>query len=615
MRLRLLFQNRILHTAVLATVVAFLSTAGPSQAQTSTTPLTIVTSSLPVGMAGVAYSYQLNATGGTAPYRWSAVNALPFGLTLDASTGILNGTPNATGKVNITVQVTDSLQVSASKLLSLVVNAQPLAIATVPPLFTGTVQVAYSQTFAATGGVPPYRWSITSGSAGGLTLNATTGTLQGVPQTSGAFTFTVQVVDSTGAIASKSYSLTVAGPSLTILTGSPLPNAMVQTAYSQQLSVVGGTAPYTWSLTSGSLPGIGLASATGLLTGTPDTPGTYTVTIGVKDSTGVSGTKVFTLTVDAATLKITTANQLPGGMVGTAISQTMTAVGGVPPYTWSANGLPDGLTIDASTGVISGKPTASGNLSFTVRVTDSVRNTWVDLFRITLTLPALPSIQLTGLPGTVGPAEQHTIGLALSSAFSAPLSGQLILSFAPDSGGGDGTIQFSTGGTTASFTIPTGSTAAVFSTSSLAVQTGTVAGSLIVSVRLQSSNTDVTPSPAPSLTTRVERAAPVITSTVVNRTGSGFEIQITGYCTAREVTQATFQFTATSGKTLQTSQFTIPLTDLFAKWFADASSTAFGSQFTYVQPFTVQGDATAVVPQSVVLTNRTGSSQTTTLQP
>lgn len=88
---------------------------------------------------------------------------------------------------------------------------------------------------------------------------------------------------------------------------------------------------------------------------------------------------------------------------------------------------------------------------------------------------------------------------------------------------------------------------------------------------------------------------------------SGFDIEITGFCTSREVTQATFRFSAAPRKTLQTAEINLPIDALFSKWFQDPASSGFGSQFTFTQTFTVQGDANAVTPDSVTLTNRSGS--------
>src|SRR5262249_4590863 len=156
------------------------------------------------------------------PYTW-AVQGLPAGLSLDSSTGIIAGTPSASGSFTILVQVTDASRNTASGTLSLTINTNTnssLIITTTAPLFNGTVGIAYVQTFGASGGTPPYAWSIASGSTADLTLDPTTGNLQGTPATAGTLTFTVQVADQGGRVASQAFSLVVNAPTLAITAGS-----------------------------------------------------------------------------------------------------------------------------------------------------------------------------------------------------------------------------------------------------------------------------------------------------------------------------------------------------------------------------------------------------------
>ena len=389
---------------------------------------------------------------------------------------------------------------------------------------------------------------------------------------------------------------------------SPLPPGAVGVAYSQKLPVAvsGGTPPYTWSVTAGSVPGLTFDPASLTLSGTPTAGGTYNLTIQATDSTNLNATKSLSLTVSAASLSITTARQLPDGRLNQPYSQLIAAAGGQPPYRWSANGLPAGLTINSTTGQITGTPTAAGNFGVAITVSDGALANFSDRFTLTVGLPPGPGVTISGLPATAGPAQQYTLRLDTDSTYTAPISGQAILSFSPDAGPADRTIQFSTGGTTASFDIPAGSTTA---SAPLAIQTGTVSGTITISLRLEAGGIDITPSPAPTITAQVARAAPVIRSVQVNRSGSTINIVVTGYSTAREVTQARFAFNAASGQSLapSASSITIDANSLFGNWFLDPANSQFGSVFIFTQPFTIQGDATAVIPVSVTLTNRVGS--------
>jgi hypothetical protein len=170
----------------------------------------------------------------------------------------------------------------------------------------------------------------------------------------------------------------------------------------------------------------------------------------------------------------------------------------------------------------------------------------------------------------------------------------------------DASIQFATGGRIVNFTIPAGSTTAVFSISQMALQTGTVAGTIALNLSLQSANGEVTATS--SRTLHVLPAAPVTRTLQVVHTAGGFELHTTGYSTPCQLTQAVVQLTPSAGSNLQTTQLTIPLSDLAASWYQSAASGRFGSQFTLVLPFTVQGNAAGIDSVSVTLVNKQGSS-------
>jgi len=340
-------------------------------------PTISTTSTLPAGDVGVAYSKTLVATGGSGTgYTWSITSgSLPDGLSLAPSTGIISGTPTtAGGPTFITFKVTDSIGGSVTKALSITINIAP-TISTTSPLPGGEVTAPYSRTLAATAGTSPFTWSITSGTLpAGLSLNASTGVISGTPTAVVASTnITFKVTDNAGGTASKILSIaTIAGPSIS--TTSPLPGGEVTAPYSATLVASGGSGIYaTWAVTVGSLPtGLTIHAETGVIDGIPTTVSNPTFSIRVTDSAGGTVTKVFTLNVVAGP-NISTASPLLQGTLGFSYSQTLTANGGVSPYTWSivAGILPPGLSLDALSGAIIGTPTTPGPYAVTFKVNDS----------------------------------------------------------------------------------------------------------------------------------------------------------------------------------------------------------------------------------------------------
>jgi uncharacterized protein (TIGR03437 family) len=339
-------------------------------------------------IATVQYEYSiapLQAVGGTPPYAWSVVSGLPKGMALSSS-GLLSGTPSVAGAYSLIVGVTDSTltPLMASATYAVTVTAPTVTVtSSASGLVPGVQGVPYpSATLTATGGKPPYKWSCT-GLPAGLILSAA-GVLTGAPTTAGAYGPAFVATDSSGvASASLTITLNVLLTGMTVITQS-LPNGVVNVPYvSTTLHQQGGTPPYTWSLDPASSPlPVGLSlSAAGVLTGTPTVAGAATFTVDVTDSTvGVPLAATFAYTINIAgaavpltitppppvapiddptsLLPVTTPPSLPWGRQYSTYypAVAMQAAGGTPPYTWTATGLPLGMTM-SSAGILTGVPT------------------------------------------------------------------------------------------------------------------------------------------------------------------------------------------------------------------------------------------------------------------
>ncbi|MBO9900427.1 autotransporter domain-containing protein [Xanthomonas phaseoli pv. dieffenbachiae] len=339
--------------------------------------VTISPTSLPAATAGTAYSQTLTASGGTPGYSFViSAGTLPAGMTLNAA-GVLSGTPTASGSFNFTVTATDSgVPTSGSRAYTLTVAGANVTLpATTLP--AGTAGQAYSSAITpATGGIAPYSYALTAGALpAGITLNSSSGTLTGTTTSVGSFNFSVTATDSTSGTPSqgtRGYTLNIAAPTIA-LAPATVPTATRGTAYSQTLTASGGTAAYTYAITSGALPaGITLAS-NGTLSGTATLEGTFNFTVQATDANSFTGTQAYSLTVAGPNL-VLPASTLPAGTAGQAYAAAIApATGGTAPYSYAvtAGALPGGVVLDAATGGLSGTPTVSGTFTFTLTVTDS----------------------------------------------------------------------------------------------------------------------------------------------------------------------------------------------------------------------------------------------------
>jgi len=407
---------------------------------------------LPAGTVGISYSQTLTAPGcGAGCNFFISQGALPSGLGL-SSAGLLSGTPTSVFAGTFTVQVNGSNgNVSKVFSVSIASNTQPLTITNGSSFGTTTVGSLVANGIFATGGTPPYTWSIVAGALpSGVTIQGpgmstgclifeqvtttcamptilSAGATIGANQAPGVFylagrfrsagqsNFTLQVTDSLGVATSKAITWTGSPlneqyTSLPISIGSPasvVTPLVYETPYSQPLLALGGTGPYVWTNTAPLPMGLTLDPATGIVSGTPLAIGSFNVPIQVTDSTNAQFVSNVTFNIQGPTL--TSVNFglgstsgalliLNGVQQGGAATYTFTPSGGTGPYTITPlTPLPPGCALETGNAVLSGAgpyvlacaPSASGTYNFALEIRDSTAPT-ANVGARTFQLTAIP---------------------------------------------------------------------------------------------------------------------------------------------------------------------------------------------------------------------------------
>jgi hypothetical protein len=283
--------------SVTSNAAAFTLTCGQALALTDNAPATAT--------VGAAYSGTVTVAGGKGTYAWAAVTGLPTGLKASASgaTLTISGTPATAGAATVALSVHDSAtpQGKGSTSLTITVSAPALSI-TSAAATTATAGKAYSGTFTVTGGNGTYTWGAVSGLPAGLTSSASGAklTISGTPATAGTSTVTVtgRDTESTPKTATTSLTITVSAPALSITTGS-LPAGTVGAAYDAGVTATGGTGTATWAA-SGLPGGLTINPQTGTISGTPNAPGSFPVTITA--TAGTTASVAITLVISPAAI-------------------------------------------------------------------------------------------------------------------------------------------------------------------------------------------------------------------------------------------------------------------------------------------------------------------------
>ncbi len=366
----------------------------------TTDPLQISQTPPPPAMEGVDFLWGLEATGGVAPYKFALApgSKLPSGFYLSATNrqNRVLGKSKSEGSHTVKIIVTDSVEQSAEREFTINLLPYDLAISDVAAPIEAKYGEPISQQLNATGGVPPLTWSSSTELPPGITLNATTGLLQGTPRTAGSFDVVFKITDSNFKSATKNTTLRIAVDPVAI-TISSLPPAKAGTPYTAEISTTGGVLPVGLSLKKGSELPTGLTLGKGKISGTPSTAGSFSFSMVAEDTNASAKSQAeqtFSLEIAPYGMEINSEPVLISGKVKEPLTASFTATGGKPPYKWSATGeVPRGLSMNATTGVLSGTPSNLASDTIAIRLTDSTG------FPVTRSIP----ISITADPLTISP--------------------------------------------------------------------------------------------------------------------------------------------------------------------------------------------------------------------
>lgn len=252
----------------------------------------------------------------------------------------------------------------------------------------------------ASGGTPPYLYSVAYGvMPAGLSLTAN-GIVQGTATSVGTSTFGISATDADVNVGLKEYSITVATVVITISPGS-LPSSVINVAYPPvQLTASGSTGPYTFTLFSGFLP-VGITLTNGTFSGTPTVEGRSDFVIRATDRFGNFGFKSYSINVETINIQLSPETLPPAFVLVPYTGTSISATGGTAPYTYTvvSGTLPNGLSLNSSTGAISGRTSSTGTFLFAVKASDANRNSGQKNFTLLVT-----TVTMTLNPDTLDPA-------------------------------------------------------------------------------------------------------------------------------------------------------------------------------------------------------------------
>jgi hypothetical protein len=330
--------------------------------------LNFVTVSLPETILGEPYQAEIKAQG-TMPLTYSLISgSFPQGITINAQSGIIYGSANVAGYYTFTLGLHDASNLYAEREFT-IDSFEKLTITT-QQINGLTIQESYSTNIQTTGGLQPYTFELIEGSLPGGLILSSSGSISGIPLRYGKTIFTVQVTDSRAEVVNTVYEIQVYQP-LSLPT-EILVNGIVEQSLEMPLSATGGDGNYFWYIDSGKLPnGLTIDNTTDTLTGTFNQAVNQTIALFAKDSEGRNAHCNLTFHVVPVLTFIT--NDLPDALKNKPYAETILVQGGIGPYTYICKGLPQNLTYNQQTGLISGNSTLIGYNNIEVQVIDSTQ--------------------------------------------------------------------------------------------------------------------------------------------------------------------------------------------------------------------------------------------------